>query len=860
MESSKSIQSLSSGWSFKQGAKDSTSEWLSAAAIPSEVHTDLLHHKKIPDPYINLNELAVRWVGDETWTYRAEFPTPQSFGLPGFTTDLVFQGLDTFATVYLNGLELLVSDNMFVEHRINVASLLAWSDEKKTNTLEIVFEPARARGLELVKQHPEHRFIVHQTEVSRGPVRKAQYHWGWDWGPILMTCGIWKPINVETYEVRIEDLWVKYDLSDDLKKVEGELFGIVPECENYNLNVTFELSFADGLYIAPFSFSEPSLWWPRNYGAQNLYTISMHVSSQKDTILSTLSKSIGFRSTALVQEKDAIGTSFYFRINNVDIFCGGSCWIPADNLLSQITPDRYRQWLELTADGNQTMIRVWGGGIYETDTFYDACDELGVLVWQDFAFACALYPTYDSYLKSVELEARQNARRLRNHPALVIWAGNNEDYQLIERYGLEYNFEEDKDPESWLRSTFPARYIYEHLLPKIVSEETKGMIYHPSSPWGNGVSTTLKVDQTVGDVHQWNVWHGEMRPYQHLPQMGGRFVSEFGMEAYPHLETLKSCVTDPSQQYPGSRMMDFRNKAIGHERRMVIYLAENFRIADGSIETFTHLTQVMQADAMSWAYSGWRRQWRSRGDRKCGGVLVWQLNDSWPTVSWGVVDYWLVKKPAWYAIKRAMEPVAIGVERKFHDWTLRKADELWQRDTGHVDPVAAVREVSFDLWVASSRLEPIEGVLDIRYLSVSTGKPLYRAITKTATITPNGTTEVFTDYKPEDPLTEEIPEELDPYLIHITFAVEGKVIATHVSWPDPIKYLNFDDRGVKAEYSDDKQSVTITTARPVKGFVFSERRGVKLSDNGFDIMPDEKKVVAVEGIEAKELHWRYVGA
>lgn len=211
-------------------------------------------------------------------------------------------------------------------------------------------------------------------------------------------------------------------------------------------------------------------------------------------------KSIGFRQCQLIQEADDHGKSFYFRVNGVDIFAGGSCWIPADSFLAKVPAERYHSWIKLLAESNQTMVRVWGGGVYEDDAFLKACDELGVLVWHDFAFVCGNYPTYTTFLDSVTEEVRKNLRRLRSHPSLVVWAGNNEDYQVMERYKLDYE-SEDHDPGSWLRSSFSARYIYEHLLPKLVQEEAPGTIYHPGSPWGDGKHTT---DPTVGDIHQWS--------------------------------------------------------------------------------------------------------------------------------------------------------------------------------------------------------------------------------------------------------------------------------------------------------------------------------------------------------------------
>ena len=862
---------LKSNWTFKQGARDSPHPYLPANDLPSEVHLDLLKNKKIADPFLDLNELSVRWVADETWTYRGSFPTPSDYANAGATTVLRFEGLDTFASVYLNDGNVLEAENMFVEHVVDVTGKLKEKvgDE---NTLEIVFASARQKGLELVKEHKEHRFIVHQTEISRGPVRKAQYHWGWDWGPVLITAGPWKPIVLETFTSKIVDVWVEYDLDEALKQVdgtvfvelegEGSLYGTICKdgVEIETLSTWQKQNGERNILTAPFSLPSASLWWPRGYGAQALYTITATLSSASIP-LSTHTTTTGFRKVELIQEPDPHGTSFYLRINNVDIFCGGSCWIPADSFLTRLTPATYTSWISLACAGNQLLLRIWGGGIYESSALLSAASSAGLLIWHDFAFACASYPTHPSYLTSITLEARLALRRLRSHPSLVLWAGNNEDYQLVERYSLTYD-PSDKDPTSWLKTDFPARYIYEHLLPRLVSEETHAQAaYHPSSPFGNGTSTVLKVDPSIGDVHQWNVWHGTMEPYQRLPALGGRFVSEFGMEAWPHVSTLRRAVSRAEDLRPGSMALDARNKAIGHVRRLTAYTAENFR-PRGDLEGVVHVSQVAQGDALGWAYKAWRRDWRREGERKCGGVLVWQLNDCWPTGSWAVVDYYQTPKPAFYVMKRALEKVTVGVVREVEDWTVRKADRLWQRETAHVDYRALWERVRFDVWVSNLRVEEAEGSVTVRFISVRTGKEVRERMERAVRIAGNGTTEVLVGEEvdvpgvkgPDEPF---VVGEVDPFVIHAELEVYGQKVASDVSWPEPIKYLDFPERGVKVEV-EGKGVARVRAERPVKGFVFEEREGMRLSDNGFDVVPGEVREVHVTGCAADELKWRYI--
>lgn len=872
---------LTSNWEFRCSPTSDSPEpdtpWRSAT-VPGEVHTELMRHGVIPDPFVDLNELEVRWVGDQKWEYRTTFPTPRDFldaqATTPVTADLVFEGLDTFATVTLNGKVILEADNMFISHRVNVNEFLA--KDKADNTLEITFDSARKRGLQLVKEHPEHEFIVHQTEVSRGPVRKAQYHWGWDFGPILMTSGPWKPIGLETYVCRIDSVRVDYEVDIYRGEPGGISVAVETLCSLDNACLAVELldgqdnvlqrtssqpvpNASRGLNHPtttrfPLSGTGLSLWYPRNYGPQTLYRIRAVLSSPTTTASTSHTQTLGFRKAELIQTPDSLGRSFYFRINNLPIFCGGSNWIPASIFLPSLTPASYTTHLASVAASNQTMIRVWGGGIYEHPAFYAACDALGLLVWQDFMFACASYPTHPSYLASLTTEATQSIVRLRQHPSLVLWCGNNEDYQLPERYHHLTYSPADKDPASWLRSNFPARYIYEHLLPELVKAHNPAVAYHPSSPFGDGNSTTLAVDSTIGDIHQWDVYNGLAVPYQRyaLPEMGGRFVSEFGMPALPHVDTINRFITNPKERYPGSMTLDFHNKAVGHTRRVLAYLGENFRLDLGGrdLAGFVHLSQVVQADALGLAYRSWRRRWgRADGERGCGGVLVWQANDVWPGTSWSVVDHYGVKKAAWYTVRKALAPVAVGVSRGVWDWTTRKADGEWKRDTGHVDP-RKMKDVVYDVWVVSSEMDEKWGTVRIVSVGVGTGKVLWGTAYKVK-MRGNGCTQVVVGKKVEG------AEE--HFVLWVALFVDGERVMSDVSWPDPIKYLDLSDRGVRVEAMGDGV-VEVSAEKPVKGFLFSERQGVTVSDNGFDVIPGEPVRVQFTGLEAGEmLPWTFVG-
>lgn len=356
-----------------------------------------------------------------------------------------------------------------------------------------------------------------------------------------------------------------------------------------------------------------------------------------------------------------------------------------------------------------------------------------------------------------------------------------------------------------------------------------------------------------------------MNKHQEVSTLGGRFVSEFGMEAYPHLDTLHRMVSDPAQRFPGSMAMDAHNKAIGHERRMMTYVVENFRLTSLDLAVYAHLTQVIQAETMRSAYKTWRRDW---ADRRCGGVLVWQLNDCWPTVSWAVVDYYLIRKPAFYAISRALRPLDVGVVRTVHDWTQTGdfVDENSGLKTGQVDQTLRARKGTFDVWIASSKIQDVEANVSIRFISVGTGKEVCDAITKKITASPNTTTTVIQEQacppsipNPDDPAKPIDMAQYDPYVIHVTLSVDDHQVASDTAWPEPIKFLDLAHRGVSFGVSSSQ--IVVKATRPVKSFVFEEMEGLKLSDNGFDVVPGEDVTVKVEGcLTPDKLKYTFIGA
>ncbi|KAG9665180.1 putative beta-mannosidase, partial [Aureobasidium melanogenum] len=833
------VQELKDSWEFKQTDLDN---WMPVKTVPTNVHLDLIANDIIPDPFLGFNELKCEWVADKSWTYRTKLPDIRSTR-EGQIHELIFDGLDTFATVKVNGEVVLESDNMFIPHRIDVTKKLK---DGSANVLEIDFRSALAEGRKIKDAHPEHKWVGFNADMARLATRKAQYHWGWDWGPVLMTCGPWRAVRLETSYARILDMRVDYDLSKSLDDVVVRVAVSTERSSQADVKIAIrsgkDLIFektasvdSKGVAKADFHISQPKLWFPHGYGEQSLYTCEAVLILNGRNVHSC-SRRTGFRRGELVQEPDEVGKTFFFRINGIDVFCGGSCWIPADSFTPRITKKRYQSWLQTMVDGYQVMIRVWGGGIWEEDIFYDTCDELGILVWQDFMFGCGNYPAaIKEFRDSVEAECVAQVKRIRHHPSIVIYAGNNEDYQVQEQCGLTYDYP-DKNPENWLKTDFPARYIYEKMLPEVIASLSPHVPYHPGSPWGDGL---ISSDQTVGDMHQWNVWHGTQEKYQIFDTLGGRFNSEFGMEAFPHIDTIKYYVTDPAELYSQSHMIDFHNKADGHERRIATYLIENFRTTDTSLEAYIHLTQLSQSDALMYGYRGWRQQWGQK--RHCGGALVWQLNDCWPVTSWAIIDYFQRKKPAYYAMRRVLAPIAIAVKRAHHDWSVV-----------HARPA---KTSSYECWVSSnSTKDVIASKVELKFISIATGKQIKKALVReTIKITANGTTSIF-----EGEINNEKEE---PHVLAARIWIDGEdeVVSRDVDWPQPLKYLNMEERGVKVSFDDGR--ITVTSDKPTKGLVFEEREGVLVNDSAVDVVPGDEQIITVRGLKSGDapLKWRFYG-
>ncbi|KAJ7507752.1 glycoside hydrolase family 2 protein [Mycena galericulata] len=826
-------------WTFTQigggeGTKDG--EWLQVSQFPTTVHVELLNLKRIPDPFIALQEWDVQWVGESRWAFKTEFNV-NTGELSTLNADLVFEGIDTFASVSLNGQDILQVSNQFLWHRVPVKSLL----KEGGNELVLYFDSAYFTGRELEKKHG--KYNLWNGDSSRLHVRKAQYK---------LTTGPWKPVHFHCYDNRITDLDIRSQVSEALQVT----LTAKASFEKKRGYTSVALKRPDGSievsrtkiptedHSSEVSFSFPSgklqLWYPVNYGEQPLYTVEVELTDEEGNILDSQTQKIGFRRVRIVQEKlvDQDGLTFLFEVNNIRMFCGGSNWIPADSFLTRVTTERYRKWLQLLVDGNQNMIRVWGGGIYEADAFYDICD---VLVWQDFMFGCGQYPGYPDFLESVQAEAEQNVKRLRHHPSVVIFGENEQSpyYQIAESLKLELDYSDEKS--DYLKTNFPARHIYERLLPAVV-EKLSDIYYHRGSPYsGQGKITT---DKTYGDTHEWN------EPWHEWGNLSSRFVSEFGMEGYPNIRTVDYWLDgDKSERYPQSRLNNNHNKADGFERRLELYLVENFKHSF-EMESYVYYTQIMQAETLAAAYRLWRRNWAGKGREYTAGALVWQMNDCWPVTSWSIVDYFLRPKPAYFTIARELRPLTVGMTRKeiksfpnelsSAQFTIETVIEIWGTNSTLTDKKVTLEVIAFDLHSDCWRDKWSQEVV----------------------LKANSSTELHKGLLPGQPVRTKASQ--TPKTIVVCARLlddKNQVLARYSNWPEPFKFINFPvDTEVKANISSTGESITLSTNRPVKGVVVdADGPDVKWSDQGIDLVPDDPQTIQAVGLKGREVKLRYLG-
>ncbi|MBX6383620.1 MAG: glycoside hydrolase family 2 protein [Microbispora sp.] len=588
------------------------------ASVPGCVHTDLLAAGLIEDPYLDDNENRLTWIGRTAWAYETTFTWG---GTDDDRADLVCAGLDTAATLVLNGVEIGTTANMHRSYRFTVRHLLRTGE----NTLKILFEPpyayAEARRAAL-GDRPGAYAEPYQF------IRKMACNFGWDWGPTVVTAGIWRPIGIETWSTarlaevrplahgdgRVE-VHVTVERAAERPLTLSASVGGVTE--------TVTIGAGQRRAVVTLTVPDPDLWWPRGYGEQPLYDLTIRLEDQEWT------GRIGFRSVEL----DRTDGAFTFVINGKPVFVKGFNWIPDDCFPSRITRERLAERFAQAVAAGANCLRVWGGGMYESEDFYDLADEMGLLVWQDFPFACAAYPEEGPFAAEVEAEAREHVARLARHASLVLWCGNNEN---IEGHA-DWGWQEKLEGRSW-----GAGFYYD-LLPRVVAELDPTRPYWPGSPY-SGAPDLPPNDPSKGTVHIWTVWN--THDYSHYATYTPRFVAEFGFQGPPTYATLRAAVSDDPLT-PESPGVMHHQKAIDGNLKLLRGLGEHLPRPDG-FDDWHYYTQVNQARAMTFGIERFRAL-----APHCMGTIVWQLNDCWPVTSWSAVDGGGRRKPLWYALRRA---------------------------------------------------------------------------------------------------------------------------------------------------------------------------------------------------------------
>ena len=820
-------RALEAKWEFRAISKTDRAElqdW-HPAHVPGVVQTDLFKDGLIPDPFYQDNDTRLQWIGLTDWEYRTTFQADAAT-LAHDHVDLVFEGLDTYADVYVNDQVALHGDNMFRRWRVSVKSLL----KTGPNTLRIVFHSPIESMIPKVKALP---YILpsvttnntgNEENVATAPyTRKAGYQYGWDWGPRYVTEGIWQPIRVETWDaLRIENFHVQQETITKTDAAVNAEFNIeAGRSTPASLEVTYgplagtafpavrqSVQLVPGLnrISVPIHIANPKLWYPNGYGTQDRYQFSAVVRTGKDIAANAALKT-GLRSIELRREVTKTGKSFAFIVNGIPVFAKGADVIPFDSFPNRVTPEIHRQILESARDAHMNMVREWGGGYYESDDFYDICDELGILVWQEFMFGGDMVPGGADFQNSVKQEAIDQVTRLRDHPSIVLWCGNNEIETGWVHWGDRQIFKESVSATDREKVWTDYVVLFHGILSGVVAQYAAPVPYWGSSPSANFENPPDS--QTDGDMHYWQVWHA-LAPIEMYTQQFPRFMSEYGFQSFPEMRTIRTFAKPEDMDIRSATMQDHQKNHGGNERILSYMLRWYPEPKD--FESFVYLSQVLQAEAIKVGAEHLRRQMPNTM-----GSLYWQLNDCWPVASWASIDYYGRWKALQYYSKRFYDDVIVSPFR--HD--------------GKVD-----------VYVVSDKLQPLNGTIHTRLLDFS-GKVLSEK-TQDVQIPAQSSAIYFTaDQK-------ELLANADPTKSFLVFdlTVGGQQVSRNLIFFDTMHNLDL-PKPVKIETSLDKSNggYAVTLRSPALArsvFVSFGDLDVKTEDNYFDLLPGEAVTVKLK--------------
>ncbi|WP_430973127.1 beta-mannosidase [Sunxiuqinia rutila] len=812
---------LNGGWQFSEHGKN---EWL-PATVPGSVHTDLLANGKIEDPFYRLNERDVQWIDKLDWDYKTSFTVDKTL-LRKDRIALDFKGLDTYAQVFVNGQQVIATDNMFREYLVDIKPYL----EEGENTLLITFLSPIKEG---IKKYDANGFVIMVSdndlaeigEVEGGKkvsayVRKAPYHFGWDWGPRLVPSGIWRPIHLKAWdEARIENLQVvQHEVQDDLAKFSAiiEVDSETEKPATYRVevdgqkagSVVVNLQKGVHTYSVDFEIENPKLWWTNGLGEQPLYTITANLTVNDRTTQKT--DRIGIRTLELVRDQDEDGTSFYFKLNGVPVFMKGANYIPNDVFVARVSDEQYRKVVNTAKTSNMNMLRVWGGGIYENDIFYDLCDEAGILVWQDFMFACSMYPGDEAFLNNVKEEAIDNIKRLRNHPSIALWCGNNEI--LAAWYGWGWKRDEEAKSQANADKMWKAyEEIFHKILPDAVEAFDASRSYWASSP---SSGTGVPADLVNGDEHYWGVWWGK-EPFQTYATHIARFMSEYGFQSFPEFKSVKQYALPEDYDIVSEVMNSHQRSSIGN-KTIEYYMLQDYD-QPKDFESFLYVNHVLQAEGIKFAVEGHRRAMPF-----CMGSLYWQINDCWPVASWSSTDYYQRWKALQYFVKKGFESVLVSP---------------------YID------ENFLKVGIVNDELREINAQLNLRMVNFDGEVVWEKAVL--ADVPANSSASYF-DVNRYDFLRDK-----DSYRqVLVAEVIEGgKVIASNVFYFRPVKEMKLPTPEVTYEIvpAEGGYTISVKTDKLAKNLFMTigDEEGF-FSDNYFDLLPDETAEITLSTSVSEE--------
>ena len=657
------VKNLHEGWKFRQAR---LTNWY-PATVPGVVHTDLLQNKIIEDPFFRLNERGLQWIDKEDWVYETCFTLAADM-MRKENMELVFEGLDTYADVYLNDECILKADNMFRCWSIPVRQYI----REENNILKVYFHsPVKIdvpKWDALPYQYPASNDQSENGGLFNKKIsifaRKAGYHYGWDWGPRLVTSGIWRPVYIRAWsDLRINDVFIEQkevgagraviaghvELDAD-KDMNGVLVTITDEATGRVLGEwQADLKRGTNRVTVDFVLHKPKLWWSNGLGEPFLYRFRTDIIAGGE-LLDSKTERVGIRSLKVVHQPDKDGHTFYIELNGRPVFAKGANYIPSDNFLPRVTPENYKRTILDAAGVNMNMLRVWGGGIYENDVFYDLCDEHGIMIWQDFMFACSMYPAEGALLDNIHQEAVDNVKRLRNHACIALWCGNNECQDAWLGWGWKREIErQNKEYADKIWAQY--RQQYHVTLPGVVREYAPGTFYWPSSPFAFEGEMSGTTD---GDRHYWSVWHGKA-PISDYDSEKSRFFSEYGFQSFPEFDSVKRYAPYPEDWDIRSEVMMSHQRGGDHANGLIeTYLLNEYK-KPRDFRAFLYMNHVLQGDAIKTAIESHRRQMPYNM-----GTLFWQHNDCWPVASWASRDYYGRWKAQHYYVRKAYDDILIS--------------------------------------------------------------------------------------------------------------------------------------------------------------------------------------------------------